>query len=460
MTFLECAEAPKPSTLTSTRPVGSTAVLPLPEVMVSSSQLVGERLSPPMQRQHVEQQTDAIQYDEKPQELLQMVPETKLSSSKKNTNGAPKWFQQRLPSQQATSNKQNTALEAAVASERQQLTTQQAETRKAHTDTIAETDITADTAATATIAAEGTKSSLIWSQQLQREQNAYQRQCCLALETFALSQTINGNLHAKLIDEPKLEILVGSLIVTGALVLYSAEFDGCADSSGSSTGVHAGTKFAVFVEHAVLNYVLFFPPDGDTYNLYLNSDRTLSSITNLMRANINASDEDTLTILDAPQVIARVSRPTGYGPSTRRPYQDYMSGPLCQPDSLNEAVQDLIDAKVPMLLTEMSSDGCSTSRLGVFTINLNMGRYGFFLPADDATYASYLAGKSICAMATKAGDFMILTEEDVKQKISRLSVPSFMLSHTTTALEKFESAQKEPLRASTRGGGRVRSAEI
>jgi|EP01044_Picomonas_judraskeda_P004764 hypothetical protein len=155
---------------------------------------------------------------------------------------------------------------------------------------------------------------------LQRDQNHFQHQCCLALEAFALSQRMNGALQAKQIEEEKLQAIVESLIATGALVVCSSQPDDCAGSSSSSSGdaTHAG--LAVFVEHAVLKYVLYFPSSTAAYNLYLTGDRKLSSVTKAMNADPSMDSRtcnDALAVLDAVQVVTRVSRPTDCFPVAR-----------------------------------------------------------------------------------------------------------------------------------------------
>lgn len=132
-----------------------------------------------------------------------------------------------------------------------------------------------------------------------------QLQCYLDLEVFALSQRMIGALHAKQIQEETLQSIVRNLIATGAILLYSSPSNACASSSGS--GENHRTGLAVFVEHAVLKYVLFFPSDAAAYNLYLNSDRTLGSVTN-DNAGMNAQ----MAVLDAVQVVTRVSRPMSH----------------------------------------------------------------------------------------------------------------------------------------------------
>ena len=153
--------------------------------------------------------------------------------------------------------------------------------------------------------------------QLQRDQSPFQHQCCLALEAFSLSQRLNGALQANQIEEEKLQTIVGSLITTGALVLYSSQPD---DFASSSAGDVTHTGLAVFVKHAVLKYVLYFPANTAAYNLYLNGDRKLGSVTKAVNAEPSMDyrmRNDALAVLDAVQVVTRVSRPTNCLPVVR-----------------------------------------------------------------------------------------------------------------------------------------------
>jgi hypothetical protein len=159
------------------------------------------------------------------------------------------------------------------------------------------------------------------SQQMSGALRAKQIECYADLEAFAHSQQMSGALRAKQIEEETLQSIVGNLTAAGALVVYSGPND---DYAGSSSDENTLTGLAVFVEHAVLKYVLYFPPNSAAYNLYLNGDRTLGSVTNEGTSKLGMSSHmadnpaSSLAVLDAVQVVTRVSRPMSRSPLATR----------------------------------------------------------------------------------------------------------------------------------------------